>query len=320
MIRIETGRDNLNHLDFSPDGRFLLATPPDSKLRIPIFDLSRSVETPTFVFHPKIHWRRVNSLLIACFTNQNDLVASVSTSSDRRYISVFSWPAGKIKHLHEVHGRGPINYFELSDERKCVTQIQDFATGYWSPDVSIDYWKIGTSGLANLARLGSQKSWFLVSKNLNWYVTVSNSGDVSVQNTRSIFSSFYFTESSIVQLLFSPSSNYLVSLFASEPQSGTSPYFFQVYSLQERKSLGSRYQLKLISRQPITLVAITPDDRNLLVVQDNLIYVFDLLTGVEKTCFDFGLESILALKVTDDGTMFAVTDSRGTIIVTDIDF
>ncbi len=301
MIRIETGRLNLEHLDFSPDGRFLLTTPDRETEGITILNLSQSTETSITVFHPEIGYGEVRGLIRPCFNSQNHLVALIevgSVTGSSRSFSVFSWPNGKTEAKCSIYPHEQVRGFELSNARNSLIILRNY---------SIETWTMDHSRPKIVTPFDSSKIPISVSQNLEWYTLIDNNRDVTVQNLRSMFSSFYFSQPSIDYLFFSRSDRYLLCIFEENS--------LLVFGLQERNKLRSQtfdYQ--------VSQIVLTPDDRHFLLTEDNLVHVFDLLTGAEKTCFDFGLQEILAINVTDDGTMFAVTDARGTIVIADIDF
>lgn len=310
MLRLNYGRKNLTSIDFSPDGRFLAATPSFAGHGIKIFELSKPDQKPTVVKYGRHNgaqmtpWYRVN------FTAGSQLVIPSSFEFDLwagrteiiSSINVVSWPnPERVFHI-QANGVGELYTYRLIDNRKkiAIPRLNDI----WC-------WEIGEKtgkplGIEFSDTVGSN-SIKSISDDLNWFCIVSEQ-TVFVQHVNISVMSFSFLVETVNSLVFSSSSRYLACISSSK--------YVQIYHLESQEPFGSKIELN----QSVSFLEFMPDDRNLLVVCGSIIYVIDTQTGAKKAFFDFRMRSILALKISDDGTMFAVSDKTGTIIVADTDF
>ncbi len=304
MLRLKDGRQNLASIDFSPDGRFLAAAPSHASRGVKVFELAKPKQKPILVKHPLIQdAARVSTCMRVNFTADNMLIVPTEIAGHWTLgagISVISWPDSELVYRIPVSATAFLLYYQIVNQRKTIVVPSIDEIAYW--DIA------NTTNWRQLVYTATYLQDSIISSDMRWYTSSESQSRVYINYVNSNFLSFSILQRENNAINFSPSSRYLA--FAS----GTGE--IQIYSLESRKPFGSLINFPF----HVSCLMFTPDDRNLLAICDNLVYIFDVQTGAEKARFDFQIGRILALKISDDGTMFAVSDESGIIIVVDIDF
>ncbi len=170
----------------------------------------------------------------------------------------------------------------------------------WSPFGSELTWENLDLGLEWFERL-------LPSDGLEWFVRLRGF-EVSTYNTvTKTFSNVKRFEPSPPEINFSPSGKLFVL--------SRSYNKFQVYETSTFEPIGTEIELSPDQANP----QFTPDDRRLLISSQGAIHIFDTQTSEELGCYDFKIGDIVALKISDDGLMYAVSGTSREIVVADLE-
>ncbi len=304
MLRLKDGRKLVCSLDFSPDSRLLAATPIFASQGIKIFDLTKPKAKPV-TLKPPIYTGPGTPEGVTCayFTTDQKIVYPrriIRSGQDDISIKLVESTDGSV-----------ISHIWLDSEQiyqSLIIDIQRKSVIYWTLSGIYSWALDNPESIVPILYFGRQFQTVNVSRNLKWYVTTNRDETLTAYNIADPSRIVKFEDSFYFRLAFSNSGDYLaINSFLKA---------IEVYDMRETNPS----KMRLDFDDKVTAIQFAPDGRNLLVACDNLIHVIDIQTGAEKTCFDFKIQTILALKISDDGTMFAVSDKTGTIIVVDIDF
>ncbi len=304
MIRFKGQKHVVYHMDFFPDSSNLV-TIGGSSTAVWLWNLKDPKKAEKYQF-PKLPTKdKFDRLLGVVVSHENEIIVRVSVYENYRTSQLrveqqmycISWPNRELRIVPFNLNMWPRQITTAMSRSWLAT---DARYCRWCPIDSKLKWESFDFDVKSGEKVSG-------SDNLEWFAQFDYFEVRTYHRPTKTFSDDRSFEHEIDGVIFSPSGKYFVV-------NGNSQYF-QVFETATFKPVGQ----EIVVDASFTAPQFTPDDKKLLITSDHTVRIYDVQTSEELASYDFNIGRIVAMKISDDGLMYAVSGENKEIVVADIE-
>ncbi len=299
MRRLGGNKHKVYSMDFFPDSSYFVTIGGTSKA-IWIWDLQKPDKPKKYQLKKPSPPAEMYVLQDVAVTYRNEIVFPISgdTGTDEGVtdsMAFLAWPSGEFR---TIKSERYVGSFRLAKKRSVLVTDTE-SPKWWNIDSELQWESLDI-------QLGYSNK-MIPNNNMDLFALNRLSQVSLYQVSEKKWTTSHDFRYTVWDVIFSPSGKYLLVNCINR--------YFQVFETATFTPVGKEIKLEGDFAKP----AFTHDDRKLLIPAKGNIHIFDIQTSEELVCYNFEIGNLLAMKISDDGLMYAVSGEKKEIVIADLE-
>ncbi len=303
MRRLGGNKHLVYHMDFFPDSSHFVTIGGKSSA-LWIWDLRKPDKPEKFQLKKPDPPDKVMMLDGVTVTHDNQIVATMRVADIANWywhrFCFVSWPSQKYRSVKAKQFT-----FELCTAKKRTVLLK---SGGINTDEPPAWWNFKEKQVWHTPKIPkNDDANYRISDDLNYVVYFEEHMAGVWSTAREKWVEIESFEWEVNNAIFSPSGKYVLMVCADS--------IYYIYETATFTQISDPIEIDTDFASP----QFTPDDRKILIPSKGAVHIFDVQTSEEITSYDFKVGDINALKISDDGLMYAVSGKKKEIVIADLE-